>query len=255
MTSVERLTVLLCASTAMTSQVLCQQAATPRSLLAGTVSLLGASNLQSLTLSGTSETVAGSSTDSGTFSAGCTSTGSSQITLQQSAGTRTEKRQNLNSVAVGTWIDIDGTTHAIATQNLNSPSSWFCPALAIDQVLSASNLDITFIGSEQREGQTLVHFSVSSSEFEKGSQNQLATHLSQFDIFLDSGTFRPVLFGFNAHPDRDASVDIPVEIRFSNYSNVGGIWIPFTVERYVNSSLAMALKVQSALPNAPIVTN
>jgi hypothetical protein len=50
------------------------------------------------------------------------------------------------------------------------------------------------------------------------------------------------------HPDDNAGVDIPVEIRFSNYTEAEGYWIPFTIEKYINSTLALKLQVSSALP-------
>jgi hypothetical protein len=140
----------------------------------------------------------------------------------------------------------------MVSHNLFSPASWFCPAPAIEQVLSAANLNIGFIGNEEKNGTTLAHFTVSSIPAAATAPYQLVTHLSQLDIFLDPQTSRPVVFDFTSHPDVDAGTDISIEIRFSNYTNVNGVWIPFTVQRYVNSSLALTLRVQTATPNAAI---
>ena len=74
------------------------------------------------------------------------------------------------------------------------------------------------------------------------------THVSQVDVYLDPQTSRPLVFDFTTHPDNNSSVDIAIEIQFSNYTQVNGIWLPFTVQRYINSSLALNLQIQSAAP-------
>src|SRR5947207_11894257 len=62
------------------------QATSPRTVLAGTLNLLGAGNLPGLSLTGTEQTVAGSTQDSGTFTASCGIGGTISLTLQLSAG-------------------------------------------------------------------------------------------------------------------------------------------------------------------------
>ncbi len=42
-------------------------------------------------------------------------------------------------------------------------------------------------------------------------------HLTQVDFFLDSTTLLPAAITFNIHPDNNALLDLPVEIRFSDY--------------------------------------
>jgi hypothetical protein len=103
--------------------------------------------------------------------------------------------------------------------------------------------------SEVKNGSNALHFSVSTPNGGGSSQpqqSQLMTHLSQIDIFLDPQTFMPVAFDFNIHPDNNANLDIPVEVQFSNYAQSGGVWVPNTVQEFINSSLALTLQVQSA---------
>ena len=77
--------------------------------------------------------------------------------------------------------------------------------------------------------------------------NVLIAQLTTTDVFLDlRNPLRPVALDFSVHPDTNALVDIPVEIQFSNYTSVNGVWIPFTVEKFVNSTLALTLQVGSA---------
>jgi hypothetical protein len=223
-----------------------QQPTTPRSLLAGAQAVMGGKNVQALTLTGNAEFIAGSTDDTGSFTGNCKISGSSQLSLQLSNGSRTEIRQTTNGTSSGTWADHSGVQHAIVPHNLYAPSAWFCPVVELSQIVSAGNLNIQFVGNEVKDGATLAHFTVTSVPPGTGPEFALFTHLSQVDIFLDPQTFRPAAFDFNVHPDTNALIDIPVEIRFSDYKQVNGVWTPFTVERYVNSTLALKLQVESA---------
>jgi len=143
----------------------------------------------------------------------------------------------------------------MAQHNLFTTGSWFCPVIALSQVVSASKLDIQFIGNEEKNGAALAHFTVQSFPLGTGPQFALLTHLSQVDIYLDPQSLRPTVLDFNIHPDNDAGTDIPVEITFSNYTQVNGVWFPFTVERYVNSTLTLSLQVLSAIPAGASINN
>ncbi len=61
----------------------------------------------------------------------------------------------------------------------------------------------------------------------------LLQHLSQVEIYLDSGTLLPVALAFNIHPDNDAGLDIPLEMRFSDYRYVSGAQVAFHIQRRV----------------------
>jgi hypothetical protein len=223
-----------------------QQSATPTSVLASALSGMGGATIQAISLTGTAESYAGSSNDTGTFIGSCSTSGSSQLSLQMSGGSLTESRQATNGVPSGNWVDSSGNQHAMVQHNLYTSSSWFCPVIALSQLVSSSNLNIQFIGEEQKNGATLEHFTSTQLQTNTGAAYTLATHLSQMDIYLNPQTQMPVVFDFTIHPDSDAGTDIPVEIQFSNYTKVNGVWIPFTVQKYINSALVLTLQVQSA---------
>lgn len=218
----------------------------PATVLAGALNLLGSTGLPGLSLAGGAGTFAGATQDSGTFTATCGAGGTSTLSLQLSAGSRIESRQITNFIPTGSWTDSQGVVHAMAAHNLYSPSSWFCPGVALEDILSASALTIEFIGNEQKNGTTLSHFTVLSPRTGTTIQDALLVHLSQFEIFLDPLTLRPACIDFNDHPDNNSSIDIQIEIRFDQYTNVNGVWTPFSVQKYINSTLALSLQIQSA---------
>lgn len=75
------------------------------------------------------------------------------------------------------------------------------------------------------------------------------------DLFLNSTTLLPVALSFAAHPDNNALLDIPVQVQFSNYQNVGGVQIPFHIQKFLNYSLSLDLQVQSAVLNSGLSAN
>jgi hypothetical protein len=102
------------------------------------------------------------------------------------------------------------------------------------------------VGQETKNGESVFHVSVAASVPDSTPTSVLMAHLSKTDIYLDAVTFRPVAFDFNIHPDNNDTLDMPVEIRFSNFSNSSGVWIPYSIEEIVNSTLTVNLQVESA---------
>jgi hypothetical protein len=73
--------------------------------------------------------------------------------------------------------------------------------------------------------------------------------MSQVDIFLDASTLLPAAIAFSLHPDDNALLDIPLEIRFSDYRPVSGAQVPFRIQKYLNNSLILDLQLQSTAFN------
>jgi hypothetical protein len=229
-----------------------QQVANPQAVLSGVVALLGATTVQSTTLSGNAEFIAGATDDTGSFTATCSLAGSSQLQLQLGSSSRTESRQTVNGVTGGAWTDNLGQQHSMATQNLFTTASWFCPHLALSSFLQNTGISIQFVGDETRNGVPVVHFTVSTPPVDSSAQSLFLSRLSTTEIYLDAVSQRPVAIAFNAHSDSDAKIDIPIEIRFSNYTNSNGVWIPYTIQRYVNSNLSLTMQVNSASPSSAL---
>lgn len=235
---------------ALSPWLIAQQPTTPQQYLQQALVSVGATGIQSTAISGNSEFIAGSLDVTGTFAAQCAIGGSSQLQLQIASNSRTENRQTSNGTATGNWVDNEGVTHAMAGQNVLTPASWFCPHIALSDILQNQSLNLQFVGLETKNGEAVFHLSVAASEPDNTPTSLLMAHLSTAQIYLDAATFRPVAFDFNVHPDNNATLDIPVEIQFSNFSNSSGVWIPYGVQEFVNSTLTLSLQVESASPSA-----
>lgn len=225
-----------------------QQAATPQKAFQSAISSLNSGNVGALQLSGTVEVPSGENSDTGTFSGQCSISGTSQLQMQLSSGTRTENRSITAGVASGNWVDSQGVEHAVALHNVQTPSAWFCPQIALAAMLESNTLAIQFLGSETKNGIAVLHYGVAPPVPANASGVSSSSGIGQTDVYLDAATLRPVAFDFNAHPDNNALVNIPVEIQFSNYVDLGGVFVPGTVSKTLNGALVLSLQVTSATP-------
>src|SRR5207245_9422368 len=102
----------------------------------------------------------------------------------------------------GSWSGPDRISHAIPYHNLMTDPSWFFPAFLIGRVLSSSNYVAAYVGHETRDSVAVEHLTISQTFATSPQAGALLRHLSQIEIYLDSGTLLPVTLAFNVHPDK-----------------------------------------------------
>ena len=239
-------------SLALAISVLSQQTATTL-LQQSLAALSGGQPIIDVTLSGNARRIAGSNDESGTVVSKALTTGEARVDLSLPSGSRSEvvAFSNTNKCPAGTWSGPDGAPHPISNHNLMTDPSWFFPAFTVGRLVSQDAYALDYVGQETRNGQTVEHeraYRPSTVQLPAGIPT--FTHLTQMDVFLDSTTLLPVALAFNTHPDNNANLDIPVEIRFSDYRPVNGAQIPFHVQKFINNSLALDLQFSSATLNS-----
>lgn len=210
--------------------------------------LTGSIAVNDVTLTGTVELIAGSDDETGTVTYKGLS-GAYRLDMAFRNGTRSEIVAPIDGAPSGSWIGLDGVAHPIANHNLMTDSGWFA-TLTIANLTTSPNMVWTYVGQETRNNSQVVHISA-LQQFPQLSGNSvsLLQHLTQVDIYLDSTTFLPVSYAFNIHPDNNALLDIPVEIRYSNYQSIGGAQIPLHTQKFINNSLSLDLQFQNASLN------
>ena len=240
----------------------------------GLAVLTGGVPVSDVTLTGSSQRIAGSDSETGTATAKARSDGSSRLDFSYPSGTRSEIRnpsgmpradvtpQNLpvasttisDSQPVGAWSGPDGILHGTPSHNLMTDPTWFFPATTLANVLTSAGNVVSYIGPEIHNDLPTIHVRITQplpSTFEAPPQvAALVEHLTQMDLYLASGTTVPVALAFDVHPNNNAFVDAAVEIRFSNYQVVNGISMPFHVQEYLNNGLVLDLQFSSATLNA-----
>jgi hypothetical protein len=217
--------------------------------------LAGTMSITDVTLSGTARRIAGSDDESGTVVLKALATGQSRMDFAFPSGQRGEIRSiSSDGSPVGTWTGPDGKSHAVSEHNLMTSSTWFQPALVVGGLISLNQI-VSYVGQETKNGASVLHLTT-SQQF-PDTPVRIATllqHLSQVDVFLDSATLLPTTLAFNVHPDNDAGLDIPAEVRFSDYRAINGVQAPFHVQEYLNNGLVLDLQMQSVTLNSGMTT-
>jgi len=230
--------------------------------------LRGNAPLSDVTLTGTARRIAGSDDESGQVTIKARATGQTRLDLNLPSGKHSESRNvspaagpNVgagfspsSSVAItapsGQWTGPDGAAHDIAYHNLIAEPAWHSPAILLAQLLANPNLVVANLGQETRNGAAVQHLSIAQTATGTSDTDRLMQHLSQLDLYLDPATLLPASVAFNIHPDNNANLDIPVEIRFSDYRSVNGVKVPFRLERFFNGSLSLDIQLDSATLNS-----
>ena len=218
--------------------------------------LVGSASVNDVTLSGTARRIAGSEDETGTAVLKAIAGGASRMDLDFASGQRSEVRTYSNNCPMGgNWSGPDGISHPISNHNLLTGSSWFFPALTVGRLLSSATYVVSYVGHETWNGQAVEHLTAyQSSAFQMPTGIPTYSHLTQMDFFLNSTTLLPVALTFNTHPDNDMGLDIPIEIRFSDYRAVKGAQVPFQVQKFLNNSLTLDLQFQNATLNTGLTS-
>ncbi len=213
--------------------------------------LSGGQTLTDVTLSGTARRIAGSDDESGTATLKAISGDASRVDLSLPSGVRSEILNSTTAPPSGSWSGPDGVSHPIAYHNLLTDSVWFFPVFTVGRLLDSGNYVVSYIGQETYNGQTVQHLAAyQSAAIQTPSGTPTFSHLTQMDLFLDSMTLLPTALDFNVHPDNDMGLDIPVEVRFSDYRSLNGAQISFRVQQFLNNNLLLDLQFTNAQPNS-----
>lgn len=222
--------------------------------------LAGKSVITDISLTGIAERLAGSDDETGraTFKALITGEESTEITFP--SGTRRELRSGAGSTREGHWSGSDGAWHTVAEHNLKAEGVWFSPTLLVSQLIRDKARTFQHLGTAVIAGQSLEHIRAqhASPAIPAKAPEQVARlmqHLTELDLYLDPVSALPLMLTFNEHPDNDASRDIPVEIRFSDYRLVNGAQVPFRLQKFINGTLLLDVRVEQAILNSHLPAN
>lgn len=225
-------------------------------LLSATLSaLVSGVNVTNVALTGTVTRTAGSDVENGSATLEALGWAESRIDISLTNGQWTEIMNQSQGAPTGQWSGADGTAHAMATHNSLVPASWFFPVFVLAGALNDPAVTVTYIGQETRNGETVQHLKFwHVLRGESGSADSLAQFhaLSTADVYLNATSSLPVELDFNIHPDRSATVDIPIEIQYSGYQKMSGILLPTHIQKRINHSLFLDLNVTGATINTSL---
>jgi len=212
--------------------------------------------VEDLTLTGTATRVAGSEKETGPATLKAMASGETSMDVAFPSGRRTEVYALSPRGPQGAWTGPDGKPHPVSFHNLLVDPGWFAPLLTLQRINSqAQGVTVSFSGNVDRNGQSLngLHGTLPvpgpDASRHPAWMLTLLQQASQFDLYIDSATMLPAEMAFNGHPDNDVRRDLPVRVRYSEYRAVNGIQVPFRIRKYVNNSLILDVKIETAVFN------
>lgn len=238
------------------SQTVATKDTTAISLLSRAVGVLASGvPINSITLTATVTRTAGSDVETGTATLEALGGAASRVSMSLSDGQQSEVINQSQGDTAGQWSGADATVHPMAQHNCWIPASWFFPALVMGEALNDPSVSISYSGQETRDGVAVEHirfWRVFASDGGSAAALTLLEHLTAADVYLDAATSAPVDLDFNIHPDNNAAQDIPVEIQYSGYQKMSGIFMPARVQKFINNSLFLDLNITGAALNTSI---
>jgi hypothetical protein len=205
--------------------------------------MIGTTAVTDITMSGSATRNAGSETETGTIAFKALSTGASRFDLNWDNGSLSEVILPLLTTTAGEWIDSNGSLHPFALHNMRTDSVWFFPPFGA--LNPGPKTALSYIGLETRNGASVHHLHSSIND-----GTTLTPQLSGMDFYIDAKSFLPVAVTFSTHPDKDPTVNIPVEIDFSAYQTFEGINVPSHIQKYFAGQLMLDSTITSVSINS-----
>jgi hypothetical protein len=213
--------------------------------------LTGGVAVSDVTLTGNAHRIAGSDDELGQFTLEAKGTQESKIALTLSGSTYAEVHNVSEGSPAGSYASSDSTVEPLAQHNCFTDPAWFFPALSsLASALSNPTENVAYVGQETLDGTSVQHVRVwLTVQSPDAAAIKLIAHLSTIDWYLDTSSLLPVAEEFTTHPADNASLDLSVEIRFSNYQRTDGVLVPLHVQKFLNGGLTLDLNITSVSLN------
>jgi hypothetical protein len=200
---------------------------------------------------GTATWTAGSTTDSGPVTLTIAPDGSARMDLSiPSAGAQAEASSGSLEGRQCQWGDKTGTLHGVDSRNCWKTMLWFLPAYSLQPTVLAPSKQavvdygLTTVGATAtpyRHLQSQFFFSLPTAD-----QAKEVARVSTTDLGLDPATYLPAVLSYSLFPESGADTPIAVEVRYAQYALVGGVQLPFSIQRFINGSLQLDITISSA---------
>lgn len=216
-------------------------AATSETVTLNSIAAFSAVPVSSVQITGAAQALAGSTNETGTFTFEIRDTGTQTFNLSVGTLSKTEQRNEVDSLPQCTWSAQDGITHGAAESNCWVSLNFVLPMFSVAHTASVTTKQRIDDGLPQSEPTILFTRSISDSD--SGSQ-AIQRKLSAAKLTFNTGTWLPSMLTYNLHPDSDDSTEVPVLVRYSAYEQVNGVSVPFHIAKYINQSKVLDLQVQ-----------
>jgi hypothetical protein len=222
------------------------QTSTPPPILSQIASVFaGSAKVTNVQLTGTAHWHAGSLQDSGPATLTASSAGAATMQLELDIkNSWTESQSAITAGMTCDWVGSDAVVHQGDMMNCNRPAVWFLPLISLQPAIIPTGIGVIDLGTGALDAGTYRHLQIGAA-FSSMPASLLteSTEASLTDIGFDPASLLPEVLSYQVHPDNGALVQVPIEIRYSNYQKTGGIEIPYIIQRFVNGSLQLEIDV------------
>ncbi len=146
---------------------------------------------------------------------------------------------------VGTLASQDGSTEVIPGHNAINLGSLSYPYLWLAAAATAATTTVSSEGAAVVNGVNTVDIRVQLHYSTATDPNGTLAQLSTRDFFIDPTSFLIVKAEFMTHPVNTISVSLPEDIYYSNYQQVNGAVVPFTIMQTVNGQQIWTAQLSS----------
>jgi hypothetical protein len=241
---------LICFVLSLSFSLAAQQAASTvqrdpqaTSLLQSAIRAMGGNVPSDSSASGSVTIVAGSTTSSGT------------IQVLTRGTTQTSETLTLSTTQTAVIYSYGEAKEVSGTQSTNPPLELIvtdqCPDFPLPLVASLlNNSDEAFryIAQETLNGASAQHIQVWNTFSSKPRLLKLAS-FSTMDIWFDASSGLPLKVAYSRRAGGGAVPSIPVEVFFSNYTNVSGFLYPFQINKSFNGTPWQTITIQNVTFN------
>lgn len=202
--------------------------------------------VSSVQMTGTAVWHYGSDEQTGSVLLKAYANGESSVELSLTRGKRIETMDAFTKPdRTCTWSGFDGSVHETARHNCYLSTVWFLPQITIQPGGDSSQ---TVISSDfSADGNSIrLHCEHRFAGERNPRTSALLARLSAVDLEINANTGLPRSLLFNSHPDNDAGTDVPTEIQFSDYRQHDGVMTPYHIQKFINHSLVLDLRISEA---------
>ncbi len=200
-------------------------------------------------LAGSANWYAGSLEDVGTATLTASATGAATMQLSLATkGSWTESQSDFGANTSCQWTANDGAVHEGNYLNCIRPVTWFLPSISLQPTLIPAGIGVADLGTGVIGQESCRHIQSQAvlSQITGKLLLPRSVAASTTDIGVDPSTLLPSILQYQMRLDDDGHTEMIVEIHYSNYQSVGGVTIPFLIQRYINGTLQLEIHVNSA---------
>jgi hypothetical protein len=146
----------------------------------------------------------------------------------------------------------NGTVTAIPRHNTMHLVALSFPAWKIANALSDTGLALQYTGAETFSGQQVNVVHVQLPVDNSADPGGIASHLSGMDFLIDTATYQVVGIRDAFHPAHDSTQDVMHEIAFSDFREVNGCLVPFSISERVGGQETWAIQLSAITFNVAL---